>query len=253
MKVIKDWVEKNIIKILGFEDEFLVNFVMNLIENQSDEPRKIELQLRGNFYEDYLGFLTDSTEIFMKELWSLLIQAQNSESGIPEVLLKEKEEELRANSERNLEKVKFLEKMLGEKETNFEKYEDMNKRGEKLEKDKKIEKPDKYNTNNYKPEIRDAKNENKNTKYDRKEKDRKRSDYHHSSSRKSYSYSDRSRSRSRSTSRTRSRDKNRKRNESYRDEKSSRRHRDDNYRDNNRHFKRDRSIEKERYKNKKSH
>ena len=32
----------------GFEDEFLVNFVMNLLENQADDPRKIELQLRGN-------------------------------------------------------------------------------------------------------------------------------------------------------------------------------------------------------------
>jgi len=46
--VIRDWVEKNITKILGFEDEFLVNFVMNLLENQADDPRKIELQLRGN-------------------------------------------------------------------------------------------------------------------------------------------------------------------------------------------------------------
>jgi hypothetical protein len=34
LKVIKDWVEKSINKILGFEDEFMVNFVMNLLENQ---------------------------------------------------------------------------------------------------------------------------------------------------------------------------------------------------------------------------
>jgi hypothetical protein len=47
LKVIKDWVEKSINKILGFEDEFMVNFVMNLLENQSDDPKKIELQLKG--------------------------------------------------------------------------------------------------------------------------------------------------------------------------------------------------------------
>ena len=45
--MIKDWVEKNINKILGFEDEFLVNFVMNLLENPLEDPRKIELQLKG--------------------------------------------------------------------------------------------------------------------------------------------------------------------------------------------------------------
>jgi hypothetical protein len=50
MKVIKDWVDKSITKILGFEDEFLVNFVMNLLENQADDPRKIELQLKGNLF-----------------------------------------------------------------------------------------------------------------------------------------------------------------------------------------------------------
>ena len=143
----------------------------------------------------------------MKDLWCLLIQAQISENGIPEVLLKEKEEELKVKTEKNLEKVKFLEKMLGEKEIKFEK--------ESNKKDQEIPLPDKKEV--IKEEVKDKKYENEKTdmKYSRndakeknyykddKRRDNKRSDYHHSSRRRSHSHDRRSRSRSRNNDKKR--------------------------------------------------
>jgi len=46
LKVIKEWIEKKIKAILGFEDEFCVNYTINLLEEKVD-PKKIYLQLIG--------------------------------------------------------------------------------------------------------------------------------------------------------------------------------------------------------------
>ena len=48
MKVIKDWVERKIKTILGFEDEFCVNFTMSMLDEKID-PKKIQLQLIGKY------------------------------------------------------------------------------------------------------------------------------------------------------------------------------------------------------------
>lgn len=176
-----------------------------------------------------LGFLSEDTEKFMIDLWSLLIQAQNSESGIPEVLLKEKEEELKAKSEKNLEKVKFLEKMLGEKETKF--YSDKGK----IE-NKEDNKEYKLNDNSSKDKI----DENKSirNKEDKISHDKiKKSDYHNTSKRRNRSISDSSRS----ISRSRSKNRDKKRRDKYLEEKQNRYRRDDKFRERNYHHKRNRS------------
>lgn len=41
------------------------------------------------------GFLEKKTPAFVKELWGLLLSAQESESGIPAKFLEEKKEELK--------------------------------------------------------------------------------------------------------------------------------------------------------------
>ena len=73
MKVIKDWIDRKIKLILGFEDEFCVNYTITMLEERT-EPKKI-------FYH-LVGFLNNETPNFMKELWKLLNSAQNSKNGI---------------------------------------------------------------------------------------------------------------------------------------------------------------------------
>jgi len=46
MKTIKEWIEKKLKSILGFEDEFCVNYTINLLEERID-AKKIHLQLIG--------------------------------------------------------------------------------------------------------------------------------------------------------------------------------------------------------------
>ena len=165
----------------------------------------------------------------MTDLWSILIQAQNSESGIPEFLLKEKEEELKAKSEKNIEKVKFLEKMLGEKETKF--YPDKGKVENK--EDNKEYKLDENSSKYKKVENKSIKN-----KEDRKSHYKfKKSDYRHTSKRRSRSISDSSRS----ISRSRSINRDKKRRDKYIEEKQSRNHCDDKFKERENRHKRNRS------------
>ncbi len=46
MKSIKEWLEKKLKSILGFDDEFCVNYTINLLEERID-AKKIYLQLIG--------------------------------------------------------------------------------------------------------------------------------------------------------------------------------------------------------------
>jgi serine/arginine repetitive matrix protein 1 len=53
---------------------------------QAPDPRDIQINITG--------FLESKTKIFMKELWSLLISAQNNIHGIPTEMLEQKKQEL---------------------------------------------------------------------------------------------------------------------------------------------------------------
>lgn len=41
------------------------------------------------------GFLTNSTPAFMESLWTLLLEAQETQSGVPRTFIEEKKEEMR--------------------------------------------------------------------------------------------------------------------------------------------------------------
>ncbi len=49
LKVIRVWIDKRITDILTFEDEFLVNYIISLLEDPSEEmnPKKIQILLTG--------------------------------------------------------------------------------------------------------------------------------------------------------------------------------------------------------------
>lgn len=52
LKVIRQWVEKRINEILGFEDEFLNNYIITLLEDKTEQldPKKIQHLLTGRYF-----------------------------------------------------------------------------------------------------------------------------------------------------------------------------------------------------------
>eukprot|EP00871_Galdieria_phlegrea_P004284 jgi/Galph1/4857/GphlegSOOS_G3517.1 len=89
LEAIRSWISNRLQQLLGFEDEVVAEFVFSYLESsENPDPREMHLSLSG--------FLEDKTEGFMKELWSLLLEAQNEatvsqgkvvSAGVPRSLL----------------------------------------------------------------------------------------------------------------------------------------------------------------------
>ena len=88
--IIKLWLNKKISDILEFEDETLINLIINLIKSSDEkiDPKNIQYQISG--------FLGENTYSFMKQFWKLLINIQElhlkDKTLIPEELIPFKEE-----------------------------------------------------------------------------------------------------------------------------------------------------------------
>ncbi|GAV78306.1 PWI domain-containing protein [Cephalotus follicularis] len=87
MNVIRPWIASRVTELLGFEDEVLINFIYGLLDGKDVNGKEIQISLTG--------FMEKNTGKFMKELWTLLLSAQNNASGVPQQLLDAKEEEIR--------------------------------------------------------------------------------------------------------------------------------------------------------------
>ena len=70
LPIIKLWLTQKINEALEFEDETLVNLIINIINssNEKIDPKNIQYQISG--------FLGDKTYSFMKKFWKLLISVQ---------------------------------------------------------------------------------------------------------------------------------------------------------------------------------
>ncbi|CAO2656956.1 Nn.00g057590.m01.CDS01 [Neocucurbitaria sp. VM-36] len=85
--LMKKWIANKITTILGDEDDIVVETCYNLIEqNQFPKIKEIQIQLTG--------FLNKETAAFCKELWDLMLSAQDSPMGVPKELLEAKKREL---------------------------------------------------------------------------------------------------------------------------------------------------------------
>ena len=121
LPIIKLWLTQKIIELLEFEDETLVNLIINLINSSSDkiDPKNMQYQISG--------FLGDKTYSFMKKFWKLLISVQESylqDKKIPDELRILKEEDDKKKSmNKKLERYKEYEDDLNEKDKNDYKYE----------------------------------------------------------------------------------------------------------------------------------
>lgn len=94
LTVFRGWVTDRVVAALGFEDDIVIEYVFDMLENdQYPDPRHVQISLTG--------FLEKHTPAFMEELWGLLVQAQDSEMGIPPQWLEQKKKEILAKREQD--------------------------------------------------------------------------------------------------------------------------------------------------------
>lgn len=86
LDVINKWVTQKIIEVVGFEDDILINLVINMLQGNNLDGKKMQL--------DVTGFLEKQAGSFVEELWNLLVDAQSQPSGIPSSFLQRKKEEI---------------------------------------------------------------------------------------------------------------------------------------------------------------
>ena len=102
LDVMRIWCRKftriadTITETLGFEDDVCIGLIMNLLEDKED-PKRIFVALTG--------FLEAETFKFMKQLWAMLLSAQESVGGIPKSILDKAKEEIRKDRLSNEKKV----------------------------------------------------------------------------------------------------------------------------------------------------
>nr|BAN64662.1 PWI domain containing protein [Babesia bovis] len=116
----KPWISRRVTELMGVEDEIVVEYCLSQLkflgetdakanaENAGDggkvlnekpylDPKKLQINLTG--------FMAKNARVFVKELWDLLLAAQDSEHGMPQSFIDEKKRELAANQQRRHERV----------------------------------------------------------------------------------------------------------------------------------------------------
>lgn len=83
---IRPWISRKVTKILGFEDDVLIDTIINMIEDKHEklDPRALQVKLTG--------FLEGKTPKFVLGLWRLLLSASKSANGVPPELVEEEKE-----------------------------------------------------------------------------------------------------------------------------------------------------------------
>ncbi|KAG9688053.1 hypothetical protein KCU95_g14494, partial [Aureobasidium melanogenum] len=85
--VIKNWAASELSRILGYEDDVVINLLFDLLEgSKNPDVKSLQIQLTG--------FLEKDAALFCKELWNLCLSAQKSDTGIPQQLVEAKKLEL---------------------------------------------------------------------------------------------------------------------------------------------------------------
>ncbi|VVC87595.1 unnamed protein product [Leptidea sinapis] len=99
LDIIKPWITQKITEILKMEDDVVIDYVNNQLEEKFPCPKKMQINLTG--------FLNGkNARLFMGELWELLLSAQASESGIPDTFTQQKKEEIKKRMEEQKDKEK---------------------------------------------------------------------------------------------------------------------------------------------------
>ncbi|KAF4618774.1 hypothetical protein D9613_010021 [Agrocybe pediades] len=128
LAVIRPWIAKKIVELIGFEDEVVVEYAMGLLEDEQNpypDPKKMQINLTG--------FLTKDTANFMESLWKLLLEAQQEVTGVPRTFVEQKKEEMRKAREGDSRAIDELE-VVTEEEVEVE-IEDVEEDAEEDEED----------------------------------------------------------------------------------------------------------------------
>ncbi|KAG0317513.1 hypothetical protein BG000_004533, partial [Podila horticola] len=104
VEVIRGWMVRRIRELLGIDDEVVIEYALGMLQEEVPDPKSMQINLQG--------FLDKNSQVFVLELWKLLLDAQTSLGGIPRIFIEEKKAELlssRANKEADLASVKTQE------------------------------------------------------------------------------------------------------------------------------------------------
>ncbi|PWN29895.1 hypothetical protein BDZ90DRAFT_228944 [Jaminaea rosea] len=101
LSVFRPWISQRVSELLDFEDDVVVEYTYSLLEEAASsptttsslDPRKMQLSLSG--------FLEGKTGEFVRELWELLLSAQQSVGGIPGEFVERKKREMKEARERD--------------------------------------------------------------------------------------------------------------------------------------------------------
>ncbi|GAA5857488.1 hypothetical protein JCM8547_009298 [Rhodosporidiobolus lusitaniae] len=94
MAVMKPWITKKVVELMGFEDDVLIEYIHSLLEDQENpivNAKQLQILLTG--------FLESKTRAFMEPLWDLLLSAQSNPLRVPTALLEEKKREMKKREE----------------------------------------------------------------------------------------------------------------------------------------------------------
>eukprot|EP01054_Gregarina_sp_Poly1_P004187 Gregarina_sp_Poly_1__4186@NODE_2290_length_2355_cov_154_671766_g1466_i0_p1_GENE_NODE_2290_length_2355_cov_154_671766_g1466_i0NODE_2290_length_2355_cov_154_671766_g1466_i0_p1_ORF_typecomplete_len600_score98_35PWI/PF01480_17/3_2e20_NODE_2290_length_2355_cov_154_671766_g1466_i03112110 len=109
LDVIKYWISKQVTAILGFEDDIVIDFVLQQLLQQPDPEDEATLEVRGEQEEgdekkcrcvdprkltfSLTGFMKEQAFQFVSDLWRLLLSAQDNPEGIPKEFAEAQEQE----------------------------------------------------------------------------------------------------------------------------------------------------------------
>ncbi|CAG0917402.1 unnamed protein product [Notodromas monacha] len=120
LDVVKPWITSRITELLGSEDEVVVSYIFNQLEEKLPDPRLMQINVTG--------FLNGrNARLFMEELWTHLVNAAESPTGIPEAFMEMKRQELKKRNEeaeRVREAVKNAEREMVRRESRFNAQEE---------------------------------------------------------------------------------------------------------------------------------
>ena len=87
--MVDKWVERELKRELGFEDDILVGMVCNQLREKPIDVKTMAAELT-------MFIRQEGAMRFLSSLWNLLLEAQSSPDGLPAALVQEKVRELKA-------------------------------------------------------------------------------------------------------------------------------------------------------------
>jgi len=98
LDVIKPWVRKRITELMGLEDDIVIEYALQQLEENNMgiqnnlDPKSLQLNLTP--------FMERKAKIFCSELWTHLLSAQESPIGVPQSFIDLKKQELQAKKDK---------------------------------------------------------------------------------------------------------------------------------------------------------